>query len=131
MLFVKVPKEIKEYEEKLVLGLSTRQILWGVLAIVSSLISFFGFKFIVGEEFASWITMFIGIPMFACGFLDYQGMPMSKFLKIVWNYYRKKQILTYDNGFPQKEVNYEKEITKKRRKIARNERKKLVENQED
>ena len=131
MLFVKVPKEIKEYEEKLVAGLSLRQMLWGILAIVCSLASYFALTFIVGSELASWVTMLVGMPLFACGFINYQGMPMNKFIKIVIRYYRKKQVLTYDNGFPTKEVNYDNTLSKKKRKKARKERKKLSECQED
>lgn len=132
MLFVKVPKEIKDYEEKLIAGLSTRQICWGLLAVITSLMTFFILKIFVSSGFASYVTMFVGIPLFACGFRDYQEMHMSKFLKIALNYYRKKQILTYDNNYPRKETGiYEKTLTKKQRKIAHKERKKLIESQEN
>lgn len=131
MLYVKVPKEIKEYEEKMIAGLSTRQLLWGILAIVCSVASYFLFSFIIGSEIASWITIFIGIPLFACGFIDYQGMPMSKFIKVFFNYYSKKQLLLYDNECMDMEVNnYENKLSRKQKRINAKERKKLKEDQE-
>lgn len=131
MLYVKVPKEIKEYEEKMIAGLSTRQLLWGLLAIISSVVSYFLFSLIIGSEIASWITIFIGIPLFACGFIDYQGMPMSKFIKVFFNYYSKKQLLLYENECIDMEDNeYEKTFSRKQKRNAAKERKNLREDQD-
>lgn len=134
MLFVKVPKEIKEYEEKVWIGLTLRNIVWGGLAITLGLLTYFPFRYLLGQEIASYLIMIIVVPCFACGFLKIQGMPFDKYLKIMIQYYSHKQILVYENfagwihTFERKE---NENVSKKERKKRRKETKQIQENQED
>lgn len=124
MLYVKVPKEIKEYEEKIIAGLSWRNIIWGLLAIVLGMIAFFLFKGILGESITSYIVMALVIPCFACGFLKVQDMSYDRYLMFIWKYYTKKQTLLYENKIEREE---EQNVSKKKK---RSKRKKYKENQE-
>ena len=40
MLYVKVPKEIREYEERVFIGLTIRQLIWGSAALVAGILWF-------------------------------------------------------------------------------------------
>lgn len=134
MLFVKVPKEIKEYEEKLLFGLTLRNLIWGGLAIITGLATYFPLRFLLGQELASYLIMAIVIPLFACGFLKVQGMAFDKYLRLMIDYYFHKQVLVYENfagwieTFERKEND---DVSKKERKRRRKETKKLQENQDE
>lgn len=132
MLFVKVPKEIKEYEEKVFLGLSLRQLLWSVLALVLGVVSYFLFSLILGRDLASYLVMLVVIPCFACGWIRVQDMPFDKFFIIMFHYYMRKQILVYENfigwieTFDSKEVS---DVSKKEKRRKRKATKRIQENQ--
>ncbi len=80
MIAVRIPEEIRKYKEKILLGLNIRQLLASALAIcVCVPIYLYGRKYI-GDEAASWLIMFIAIPLGAIGFFKYNGMPMERFM---------------------------------------------------
>lgn len=134
MLYVKVPKEIKEYEEKLLFGLTLRNLIWGGLAIITGLVSYFPLRYLLGQEVASYLIMLIVVPLFACGFLKVQGMTFDKYLRLMIDYHFRKQILVYENfagwieTFERKEND---DVSKKERKRRKKETRKLQENQDD
>ena len=134
MLFVKVPKEIKEYEEKIIGGLTLRNIVWGSLGVVLAVVSYYPLRKIVGQEIASYLIMLIVVPCFSCGFLKVQGMPFHKYLKIMISYYSKSQILKYENtdGWISNFDNRKEDEndTRKTKKARKKELKYLKENQE-
>ena len=95
MLEVKVPKEISEYREKIAFGLSIRQLVCFIIAFIvgigthtltTRLMSF-------SNEVASYIVIFLTIPVMAAGFIKKNGLVFEKyvFLYIRHLFGRKKR----------------------------------------
>ena len=62
---VKINKEIRDYTESILLGLSLRQSIFSILACGSACIIYFLCSDSLGQEITSWICMLAVIP-FAC-----------------------------------------------------------------
>ncbi|MFB8608294.1 PrgI family protein [Enterococcus casseliflavus] len=82
---VKIPKEIKDYQEKIIGGLSWRQLLClliaFILAIGIGLLSVFVFRLSIDD--ASWGIILACMPPMAFGFIRPKGMALEKYLKII------------------------------------------------
>lgn len=80
MITVRIPKEIREYKEKLVFGLTVRQLIATVLAIGICVPTYiFGRKYISEDEL-SWIVILIALPCAGVGFITKNGMPFEKYI---------------------------------------------------
>lgn len=125
MLYVKVHKEIKEYDEKLFLKLSGRQLLFGLLAISIGVSLYLLCVFVLRmpSSIVSYLVMFISFPIFAIGFLKINGMSFDKYFQKVIQFYYHKQKLVYDNGYDPKitdkaDTNGNVKKKKRRKKIS-------------
>ena len=61
-------------------GLSMRQFIFSVLAIVVAVVLYFVLKPIVGMEPVSWVCILGAAPFAAIGFVTYHGMTAEQFL---------------------------------------------------
>lgn len=77
---VKINKEIRNYTESMFFGLSMRQFIFSVLAIVVAVVLYFVLKPIVGMETVSWVCILGAAPFAAIGFVTYHGMTAEQFL---------------------------------------------------
>lgn len=77
---VKINKEIRNYTESMFFGLSMRQFIFSVLAVVVAVVLYFVLKPIVGMETVSWVCILGAAPFAALGFITYHGMTAEKFL---------------------------------------------------
>ena len=75
-----VVKEIREYEESILMGLNKRQLLCSVLAILSAAGMYFGLRRFVGTEIIGWLCILVAIPFALAGFVRFQGMTAERFL---------------------------------------------------
>ena len=75
-----VVKEIREYEEAILMGLNKRQLLCSALAIVSAVGIYFGLRRFVGVEVIGWLCILVAIPFALAGFVRFQGMTAERFL---------------------------------------------------
>ncbi len=80
---VKVPKEIRDYQESIYFGLSARQFVFSLLAIAVAVITYFSLRGALGTETVSWLCVLMAAPFAAIGFLRYNGMPFER-LVVVW-----------------------------------------------
>ncbi len=108
---IKIPKEIREYKEKIFFGLTARQLIATVLAIAVCVpLYIFGKKFL-GEELVSWLVIGIAMPIMAIGYVTKNGMPFEKYARVII----QRQVL-----FPQKtnfkSINYWRSLQKKAEK---------------
>ena len=87
MIEIKIPKEITDYKEKFLFGLTVRQLVSAVVALAVCVPLFIFGKDYLGEDLVGWIIILVAIPVFAFGFFRYDGMPFEKFLAIL---YRQK-----------------------------------------
>ena len=67
-------KEIRDYQESMFWGLSFRQCLFSVLAILAALGIYFVTRKYAGEQVTGWLCVLGAAPFAACGFFRYHGM---------------------------------------------------------
>ena len=89
MIEIKIPKEIMDYKEKFLFGLTVRQLVSAVVALAICVPLFIFGKDYLGEDLVGWIIILVAIPVFAFGFFRYDGMPFEKFLALI---YRQKWV---------------------------------------
>lgn len=89
MIEIKIPKEITDYKEKFLFGLTVRQLVSAVVALAVCVPLFIFGKDYLGEDLVGWIIILVAIPVFAFGFFRYDGMPFEKFLALI---YRQKWV---------------------------------------
>ena len=80
---VKINREIRNYTESMFFGLSLRQFIFSLLAMIVAVGLYFLFKPIIGLEAVSWVCILGAAPFAAMGFVTYHGLTAEKFL-IVW-----------------------------------------------
>ena len=89
LIEIKIPKEITDYKEKFLFGLTVRQLVSAVVALAICVPLFIFGKDYLGEDLVGWIIILVAIPVFAFGFFRYDGMPFEKFLALI---YRQKWV---------------------------------------
>ena len=77
---VKINQEIREYTETIFFGLSPRQFLFSLLAVVVAVALYFLLRNRLGTETVSWVCVLGAAPFAAMGFFRYHGMTFEKFL---------------------------------------------------
>ena len=75
---VKIPKEIRDYQESIFFGLSTRQFICSLLAVGVAVGLYFGLRPLIGSEEVGWMCILGAAPFAACGFFKYHGMTAEK-----------------------------------------------------
>ena len=78
MIEIKIPKEITEYKEKFLFGLTIRQCVCAVAALAVCVPLYIFGKDFLGDDVVGWLVILIAVPMFAFGFFRYDGMPFEK-----------------------------------------------------
>lgn len=97
MIYVRVPKDIKEYKGRWALGLTRRQWMYLLIGAVCGLIvSFFLFPLIGSFGVGIVIVIFI-MPAVVIGFSERDGIPMQTYLKYMIFYYTRTQKMSYRN----------------------------------
>ena len=84
---IKINREIRDYHESMFMGLSFRQTIFSVLAILVAVGLYFWLNPILGTETVSWVCMLGAAPFAVIGFVSYHGMPAEKF---VWVWFRSE-----------------------------------------
>ena len=78
---VKINREIRNYTESMFFGLSMRQFVFSVLAVVVAVGLYFLLKPHFGTETVSWMCILGAAPFAALGFITYHGMTAEQFLR--------------------------------------------------
>lgn len=84
---VKVPKEIRDYQESIFFGLSIRQFICSLLAVGVAVGLYFSLRPLVGTEEIGWICILGAAPFAACGFFKYHGMHAEQF---AWAWFKSE-----------------------------------------
>lgn len=92
-----IPKEITEYQEKIFLGLSIRQLICGALAIVCALVTGAGLHLLLGwdAQQSSYPIMVAVLLPAGMGFVRPRGLPLEQYLAMVGQYQRSKSPRIY------------------------------------
>lgn len=99
MLYVKIPKDLREYQQKVWFGRTSNELVWIVLALLVGGLTFVICMLTIGTQIGSYITMGVSIPIFFCGFYQIQDMTVLEYLKKIFKYYKNNQYLVYDNDY--------------------------------
>ena len=84
---IKINREIRDYHESMFMGLSLRQTIFSVLAILVAVGLYFWLNPILGTETVSWVCVLGAAPFAVIGFVSYHGMPAEKF---IWVWFRSE-----------------------------------------
>lgn len=79
---IKINKEIRDYTESILLGLSLRQTIFSILSCAVACGLYFLFKERLGTEVTSWLCMLGATPFAAFGFIRFQGMYTEDIVKM-------------------------------------------------
>ena len=101
---IRINKEIKDYKESVFWGLSLKQCVCSVLAVVVSAVGYITLKHIVGGEVAVYVCICAAAPFAALGFVKYHGMTAEKLL---WAWLRSEVIEPKRLGFRANNIYYE------------------------
>lgn len=93
MIAVRIPEEIRKYKAKIMLGLTTRQLLSTAVALFICVPLYWYGRRYVPDDILSWLIIIIAVPLAGIGYFHYNGMPMEKFLMA---------FLKFEVLFPQK-----------------------------
>ncbi len=82
---VSIPKEITEYEEKIMFGLSLRKLICFSTAVVLGIGSYFLLTKVFGLTMnsASYVIIIEAMPLMALGFVKKEGMPFEKYFALM------------------------------------------------
>lgn len=94
---VRIPKEIKEYKEKIIFGLNIRQLISVFVGGVICLGTFFLIKSRVGIDLASDIIIIEAVPIFAFGFIKVRSFNFETYAKIFIKHKLGRNRRTYEN----------------------------------
>lgn len=87
MIEIKIPKEIRDYKEKFLFGLTIRQFFSAAAALAICVPLYIFGKDAFGADLMGWIIILIAAPIVAFGFFKFNGMTFERFLLIL---YRQK-----------------------------------------
>lgn len=101
MIEIRIPKEIKNYREKLFFGLTLRQCLCaGAALLICVPLYIFGNK-ILPQETVSWIVILVAVPLMLAGFFRYNDMMFEQFAVefMFHNFTPQKRIYSFEPPF--------------------------------
>ncbi len=77
---IKINKEIKDYTESIFFGLSLRQFVFSVIALIAAVGLYFLLRPYFSIETLSWVCILGAAPFAALGFINYHGMKAEQLL---------------------------------------------------
>lgn len=96
MITVRIPKEIRQYKEKLAFGLTARQMIATIIAVVVCVPTYLYGRKIMGDDAASWIVIAVALPCAGIGFVKKNGMPFEKY---IWTVLKQQLIYPQKTNF--------------------------------
>jgi len=103
-LEVKINREIRDYTESIFFGLSLRQFVFSLLAILVAVGIYFLLKSLLGTETVSWLCIVGAAPFATLGFIKYNGMTAERF---IWAWLRSEFIIPKKLTFRATNIYYE------------------------
>lgn len=101
---IKINREIRDYTEKLIFGLTLRQAVFSILGCIVSVVLYFAFDGKVNSELLSWMCMIGAAPFFVLGFFRYNGLSAEKF---IWAWIKSELLMKRYYTFKSTNLYYE------------------------
>ena len=108
---IKVNQEIREYTESMFFGLSLRQSVFSLLAVITAAVLYFSLKDRLHMEVVSWLCIAGAVPFAAMGFVKYHGMNCEQ---LVWAWLR---LVIEPREYKARVRNFYEEATAESRKL--------------
>ena len=80
---VRINKEVRDYQESVFFGLSLRQFLFALLAVIVAVVVYFALRPVLGNGEVGWVCVLAAFPFAMGGFFQYNGMTLERFLLAV------------------------------------------------
>ena len=80
---VRINKEVRDYQESVFFGLSLRQFLFALLAVIVAVVVYFALRPVLGNGEVGWVCILAAFPFAMGGFFQYNGMTLERFLLAV------------------------------------------------
>ena len=94
---IKINREIREYTESMFFGLSLRQFVFSLAAILVAVGVYFILKPHLGTEIVSWLCILCAAPFAVIGFVRYNGMTAEQF---IWVWIRSEIFIPRKLTYP-------------------------------
>lgn len=78
---IKIPKEIKEYKETFLFGLTVKKFISLALTLAICVPLYIFGKNFMPEEMVSWAVMIVGVPILGIGFVTYHNLTFTQLVK--------------------------------------------------
>ena len=101
---VKINREIRDYTESMFFGLSMRQFIFSLLAVVVAIVLYFALRSHFGIGTLSWICVLGAAPFAGAGFIKYNGMTCEQF---AWAWFKSEIITPKELHFYPTNIYYE------------------------
>jgi hypothetical protein len=94
---VKIPKEISQYQEKFIFGLSIRQLLCFFITVVMALSTYYLLLHAtrMSSDLASYIIILESVPILSVGFLRINDQKFERFFVLFLRYHMRDQLKVY------------------------------------
>ncbi len=94
---VRIPEEIEDYKEKIVAGLSVRQLIWSGIAIAVGVPAYLLLNIVI-PSWSMYIAMLLVTPPFLVGFFKKDGYNFETYLKIKLLFFFSKTKRGYETN---------------------------------
>lgn len=84
MIEIRIPKEINDYKEKFLFGLTVRQFVSVAAALGAAIPLYIFSKDHIGADMAGWLVLLVVVPIFGFGFFKYNGMTFERLVVVVF-----------------------------------------------
>lgn len=122
MIAVRIPEEIRLYKEKMVFGLTWRQLISTIISVMVCVPLYLFAGTAIPSELVSWIIIFIALPIVSFGYFRFNGMAFEKFIVVVIKkefLFPKKRYYKTENAFREwqnKEIQVDKSKDRRTKK---------------
>jgi len=115
MIAVRIPREIRDYKEKIVAGFTARQLASIIISLAVCIPFYVKGKTYFNEEIVSWITIIFAMLCGSLGFYKKNGMHFEKYFIVILKTLYAPQKRVFANGLKLKSKT--KRINKRKREL--------------
>lgn len=84
MIEIRIPKEINDYKEKFLFGLTVRQFVSVAAALGAAIPLYIFSKDHISADMAGWLVLLVVVPIFGFGFFKYNGMTFERLVVVIF-----------------------------------------------
>lgn len=77
---IELNKEVLDYKESIFFGLSLRQFICSLLAVIVAVTVYFSLRNILAKEILSWLCLILACPFAVAGFFKFNTLTLEQFL---------------------------------------------------